>query len=51
VKNIIYYHIFLINNWKEIVNEQIERLKKSNLFYNSLIKIGAVHDERDFSQN
>lgn len=51
MKNIIYYHIFLINNWEQIVNEQVEVLNRSNLLANSLIKIGAVYHENDTSQN
>jgi hypothetical protein len=42
-KNIIYYHIFTINNWVEIVNEQFDLLKKSNLFDHSLIKVGILY--------
>ena len=42
----VFYHIFLIGNWYEIVKEQVETLKKSNLFYNSIIKVGLVHDEK-----
>lgn len=47
----IYYHIFLVNNWLEIVQEQVESLKKSKLLDNSKIKIGAVYNENDLSQN
>ena len=49
---VIYYHVFLIGNWFQIVNEQIDILKKSNLFHNAKIKVGLSHDEQaDEEQN
>lgn len=49
-KFFIYYHIYLAGNWLKIVSEQIHILKQSKLFENSTIKIGVLHEQRDFSQ-
>lgn len=43
MKYTAYYHILLINNWKEIVTEQLTLMKRSGL-YNAVdqVKIGAL---------
>jgi hypothetical protein len=49
-KIFIYYHVFLIGNWLEIMKEQINTLIKSGLYENCCIKIGALHEPRDEEQ-
>ena len=44
-KIIIYYHIFAINNWYDIVNEQITILKNSKLLENSIIRVGILYND------
>jgi hypothetical protein len=42
-----YYHILLVNNWKEIVIEQLTVMKRSGLYKIAReIKIGALGSER-----
>jgi len=43
----IFYHIYLFNNWFDIVKEQVDYLKKSFLFQNSEIKIGVIYNQYD----
>lgn len=43
----IFYHIYLFNNWFDIVKEQVDYLKKSFLFQNSEIKIGVLYNQYD----
>ena len=43
----IFYHIYLLNNWFDIVIEQVDSLKKSLLFQNSEIKIGVLYNQYD----
>lgn len=49
-KIFIYYHVFLAGNWLEIMKEQIDCLVKSELYQNSCIKLGALHEARDLTQ-
>ena len=40
----IVYHCYLVGNWKEIVNEQLNRLKSSGLYdFADIIKNIFVH--------
>jgi hypothetical protein len=41
--NYIFYHIFIENNWDEIVVEQLSRLLESGLLNISQLKIGVVY--------
>ena len=52
MKLVAYYHVLLINNWKEIVTEQLTLMKRSGL-YDAVdqIKIGALGgDVRELEQ-
>lgn len=42
-KTQIFYHIFLENNWFEIVSEQVDVLLKSKLLNNSTLNVGVVY--------
>lgn len=42
----IFYHIFLINNWVNIVKEQIESLTNSGLLEVSTLNIGVFFDKK-----
>lgn len=44
-KIIIYYHIFAINNWYDIVFEQMTILKKTKLLENSIIRVGILYND------
>jgi len=46
----IFYHIFLINDWFDIITEQISTLKKSKLYYESEIKIGALYEHNSLGE-
>lgn len=46
-KNIIYYHIFTITNWLDIVKEQMDLIEKSNLLENSIIRVGVLYNNVD----
>jgi hypothetical protein len=43
-ENIIYYHIYTINNWLEIVKEQINLVQSTNLLKNSILRVGVLYD-------
>ena len=43
----IFYHIYFLNNWFDIVKDQVEYLRSSSLFENSQIKIGALYDKHN----
>jgi hypothetical protein len=42
----IFYHIFLINNWVDIVKEQIETLTNSGLLEVSTLNVGVFFDRK-----
>ena len=42
-KNYIFYHIFIATNWFDIVTDQLNYLKSSNLLNDSFLKIGVVY--------
>ena len=42
----IFYHIFLVNNWYDIVKEQIESLTKSGILEVSTLNVGALYDKK-----
>jgi hypothetical protein len=44
-KNIIYYHIFAITNWLEIVKEQIDLMVQYDLLKNSILRIGVLYTD------
>jgi hypothetical protein len=43
----IFYHIWLSNNWFDVVTDQINLLKNSNLYYNSEIRIGVLYNQNN----
>jgi len=43
-KYYIYYHIFLAENWYEIMNEQLNSLLESGLLSQSILRIGALFE-------
>ena len=49
---LIFYHCYLINNWKEIVDEQLFLMKQSGLYENSTkISIAVIyHNEQQIEQ-
>jgi len=42
----IYYHIFLVNNWYDIVKEQIDSLTNSGILEVSTLNVGALFDKK-----
>lgn len=42
---IIYYHVYMVNNWFDIVKDQIDYLKQSNLFSKAKIRVGLSYPE------
>jgi hypothetical protein len=43
-KNLIFIHIFAINDWLETITEQIGLIQKFKLFDESLIKVGILYN-------
>ena len=42
----IFYHIFLITNWYDIVKEQIDSLSNSKLLEISTLNVGVLFDKQ-----
>ena len=42
----IFYHIFLINNWYDIVTEQIDSLINSKLLEVSTLNVGVLYEKK-----
>jgi hypothetical protein len=45
MNKIVYYHVCLINRWKEIVVEQLYALQQSLLLDNSTVRIGIYYED------
>ena len=45
MNKIVYYHVCLINRWKEIVVEQLYLLQHSQLLDNSTVRIGIYYED------
>jgi hypothetical protein len=46
----IFYHIFLINNWYDIVTEQIDSLINSKLLEVSTLNVGVLYEKKNESE-
>jgi hypothetical protein len=47
----VVYHCYLVGNWKEIVNEQLNRLKSSGLYDSAdIIEVTVNLDKTDKSE-
>jgi hypothetical protein len=51
MKNLIFIHVFLINDWYQILEEQLEKISKSGLLDNSEIMVCAQQQGIDLSIN
>jgi len=50
MKNFVFIHVYLINDWFKILEEQLEKIVKSKLINVCQIKIFAVKDKNDMSE-
>jgi hypothetical protein len=49
-KIFVYYHVYLMGNWLDIVKDQIQKLQKYGLYDNAHIKVGILHELNNFKE-